>query len=147
MCVFFLGSTQLWLVGTFLSVKQHIHYRFNLFTHMNNLLNLIRYFLTLTLPHSRTNLCVMEAGLSQRQCIISATLAGSAVKDNIRSARGQPASEPFVESTYGPAAPAFFPVCRDVAPGFFWEQRCIQLCYRAFTTQVKLDGVRAFSSI
>ena len=79
----------------FLLVTQRIHRGINLFTHLNNHSNLIRYFLTLTLPHSSANLCAMASGLSQRQCIISATLAGSAVKDNIGSARGQPVCEPF----------------------------------------------------
>lgn len=70
----------------------HVH-DFSCLLTLNNHWDVIRYFLTLTLPHSYANLCEMGAGLSERQCIIPATLAGSAVKDNIRSAQGQPVCE------------------------------------------------------
>lgn len=107
-------------VGKFLQVNQHISRRYNLFTLSSNYWNLIRYFLTLTRPHSRANLWETGSGWSGRQCIIPATLSGSAVKDNIRSARGQPVCE---YRWVIPLSPSF------VRAG---EQRCSHLCYRPF---------------
>lgn len=108
-------------VGKFLRLNWHIHNQNNLFTHSSNHWNLIRYFLTLTLPHSRANLCETEASRSQRQCIIPATLAGSAAKDNIRSAR----VNRRVNLSVIPLSPSFV---RAVAPSSFggaWVQSAL----------------------
>lgn len=105
----------------FPSVKQHIHCRINLFTHMNNLLKLIRHFLTLVFAHNSANLCEMRAGPSQSQCIIPATLAGSATSADIRSARGQPVCALFGDSTYGPAALTFILLYRSQGTELLWR--------------------------
>lgn len=103
--------------------------------------------LTLIPPHNATYLGEMGARPSQRQCIIPTILAGSAVKDDIRSARGQPVFEPSDDSPLGSAALTFILFCRSCGTELLRRAGVQSALLQGFTTQVKLDGVRAFSSI